>query len=77
MSERTADSGHDPAAQPAFLTAREAAAELGVHERTIRRAIDRGELPAAKHAGIFRIAPRDLARYRASLPGPPARRLGS
>jgi excisionase family DNA binding protein len=70
MSERTADSGHDPAAQPAFLTAREAAAKLGVHERTIRRAIDRGELPAAKHAGIFRIAPTDLARYRASRPRP-------
>src|SRR5438093_6769910 len=50
------------------LTAREAAAVLGLNERTVRRAIDRGELPATKRAGSFHIAPEDLARYRSSFP---------
>src|SRR5215207_1006872 len=47
------------------LTAKEAARVAGVHERTIRRAIARGELPAAKRAGIFQIAPEALVQYRA------------
>ena len=57
------------------LTAREAAARLGVSERTVRRAIARGELAAAKYAGTFRIAPAALARYRDRLAGlsPPDR----
>ena len=46
------------------LSASAAAAALGVSERTIRRAIARGDLPAAKRAGVYRIAPADLARYR-------------
>ncbi len=46
------------------VTAREAAAALGVHDRTIRRAIARGELPALKRAGVFEIMPAALARYR-------------
>jgi len=46
------------------LTARDAAHVIGVSERTIRRAIARGDLPATKHAGIFRILPDDLERYR-------------
>ena len=68
MDERTADTGQVPFAQAPFLCAREAAAELGVNERTIRRAIDRGDLRAVKRAGIFRIAPQELARYRATKP---------
>ncbi|HET7094267.1 MAG TPA: helix-turn-helix domain-containing protein, partial [Thermomicrobiales bacterium] len=53
-----------------FLTAWEAAAQLGVHERTVRRAIARGALPATKHAGVYRIAPEDLGGFRAaSAPG--------
>ena len=63
-ADRTPDTGQD-AAPPGALSAREAAATLGVHERTIRRAIARGDLPAAKEAGIYQIAPDDLARYRA------------
>jgi len=50
------------------LTAREAAGLMGVHERTIRRAIARGELPATKRGGMFRIAWDDLARHRAIRP---------
>jgi non-specific serine/threonine protein kinase len=47
-----------------WLSASAAAEALGVSQRTVRRAIARGELPAAKRAGVFRIAPADLARYR-------------
>ena len=45
------------------LTAIEAAARLGVNERTIRRAIDRGELAAIKEGGAFRISLADLRRF--------------
>jgi excisionase family DNA binding protein len=38
-----------------LLTTREAAARLDVTERTVRRAIARGELPAFKHRGAYRI----------------------
>ena len=69
MDERTtdgtADGGVSGAADTWPLSAREAAQSLGVSERTVRRAIARGELPAAKRAGVYRIAPDDLARYRA------------
>lgn len=61
------------------LSAREAAAALGVNERTIRRAITRGDLMATLHAGVYRITAADLNRYRARthgsaamLPDPPA-----
>ncbi len=57
------------------LTALEAAAHLGVNERTIRRAIARGDLPAAKHGGTFRIALADLERFqrrRERIPHPVA-----
>jgi hypothetical protein len=47
------------------LSASAAAAILGVSQRTIRRAIARGDLLAAKHAGVYRILPADLTRYRA------------
>jgi excisionase family DNA binding protein len=54
------------------LSAREAAHSLGISERTVRRAIARGELPAEKHAGTYRIALEDIARFRArrQLPAP-------
>jgi excisionase family DNA binding protein len=59
----TPDSGH--AAPPVgSMSAREAAARLGIHERTIRRAIASGQLPAAKRAGTYRIAPTDLGRFQ-------------
>ena len=64
-ADRTADSSVSGGPDTWPLTAREAAVSLGVSERTIRRAIARGDLPATKHAGVYRIAPDDLARYRA------------
>lgn len=53
---RTTDSGLSAGAN-GVLTAREAARNLGVNERTIRRAIARGELVAVKRQGVYRITP--------------------
>jgi non-specific serine/threonine protein kinase len=68
MSERFPVPPPDPplSAEPDTwpLSAREAAGVLGVNERTIRRAIARGELVADKKGGSFRIAPSELERYR-------------
>ena len=68
MSDRARDRAPDiPLSGPpdnGTLTARDAAAALGVSERTIRRAIARGDLAAVKHAGMYRIAGADLARYQ-------------
>jgi non-specific serine/threonine protein kinase len=47
------------------LTAKEAARVAGVHERTIRRAIARGDLAATKRARIFQITPEALAQFQA------------
>lgn len=47
------------------LSAREAAALLGVNERTIRRAIARGDLHAEKRGGAFQIARDALDCYQA------------
>jgi non-specific serine/threonine protein kinase len=57
-----------------WLSASTAAEMLRVNPQTILRAIEQGELRAAKHAGVFRISPADLADYRArhqpSIPEP-------
>jgi excisionase family DNA binding protein len=55
------------------LTARAAADALGVSERTIRRAVARGELPATRLAGRYRISLTALERYRVRLAAPPGR----
>src|SRR4051794_40577727 len=60
----TPDTGPD-ANETRWLSASGAATVLGVNQRTIRRAIARGELPARKRSGIYHIAPADLARYGA------------
>jgi excisionase family DNA binding protein len=56
-----------------LLTTREAAARLGMHERSVRRAIARGEIPALKTHGVYRISAAEIDRI-ASLreaPYPP------
>lgn len=74
MAERTPDTGQ-LGPESAVLTAQAAAALLGVNERTVRRAIRRGALPAEKHRGVFRIRRDDLANYRpAHRPGGQAHR---
>ena len=59
-----------------WLSATEAAAALGVSQRTVRRAIARGDLPANKRSGAYRIALPDLARFRQARRSavPPANR---
>jgi non-specific serine/threonine protein kinase len=57
-SDRTAMSGI------ATLTAQEAAAKIGVNERTIRRAIASGALAADKRGGVFAISENDLDRWQ-------------
>jgi len=47
------------------LSAIEAAGVAGVNERTIRRAISTGQLPATKRRGAFRISPTALAAWQA------------
>jgi excisionase family DNA binding protein len=57
------------AASPGYLTIAEAAMIVRCHERTIRRAIERGALRAGRVRGAnaarggFRIRPRDLDRW--------------
>ena len=46
-----------------WLTTHDAAAHSGVNERTIRRAITRGELIATRHGGRLLIAPHHLHAY--------------
>ena len=78
MDERTANKTSELTSKRRPLSAREAAAVLGVSERTIRRAIDRGELTVLKRGGTLRVAASDLAQYRERHPGqahPPARLL--
>src|SRR5262245_11751777 len=65
--EGTANGGVSGAADTWPLSAREAAAELGISERPVRRAITRGELAATKQAGVYRIALADLEHYRTTL----------
>src|SRR5262245_1035310 len=52
------------------LSAREVAALLGLHERTVRRAIRDGRLVAAKHGRAFIVTPEALNQYRSTLGEP-------
>ncbi|MCD6031370.1 MAG: diguanylate cyclase and serine/threonine protein kinase with repeat, partial [Thermomicrobiales bacterium] len=52
-----------------LVSVKNAAALLGVHERTLRRAIARGDLPAIKEGRRFHIALEALDRYRAGRGG--------
>jgi len=46
-----------------FVTVDEAATELGVSGRSVRRLIDRGEMPALKVGGTYRIRADHLRRF--------------
>jgi non-specific serine/threonine protein kinase len=67
---RTAASGHGEA-DPGWLSVTEAAARLGVNQRTIRRAIAAGTLPAVRRSGACRIAIDDLMHYEDGRLGAP------
>ncbi|MDP9358700.1 MAG: helix-turn-helix domain-containing protein [Chloroflexota bacterium] len=65
----SADSGPPrPPRRPA-LSARAAAGELGVNERTIRRWIDQGQLAAVKIRGSYRITVEEIERARVAVLG--------
>jgi non-specific serine/threonine protein kinase len=64
MMDRTPDTGHRQDGDGARLSARQAAALVGVNERTIRRAIASGDLPAIKRHGVFAIALPDFEAWR-------------
>ena len=61
---RNRDGPEQTESVPGTLSAQEAARLLGVHERTVRRAIGRGELSATKQGGSFHINAEELERYR-------------
>jgi excisionase family DNA binding protein len=48
---------------PAFLTVQQAAERVGLKHLAIRRAIQRGELPAVKLCSRIRISPDDLSEW--------------
>ena len=62
---------------PDRLSAQEAARLLGIHERTIRRAIGNGELTATKQGGSFHITAEDLEHYRRRRARPPRREVAA
>ena len=68
----TTDTGQpatpDASSVSAVLSAREAAESLGVDERTVRRAIARGALPAEKHGRSFHIPIEAIEAYRRGGP---------
>ena len=55
-----------------YLSVREVARRLAVSERTVRREIERGNLPAKRIGRILRIDPCDLAVF--DYQAPPRRR---
>jgi excisionase family DNA binding protein len=61
-----------PAAE--LLTAAEAAEVMRCHEKTVRRMINRGELPAVLVASRYLIAVEDLPTVPRLRPAPPLRR---
>ncbi len=80
LPDMTDGTPNAPDTEP-LLTAQEAADLLGVSERTVRRRINAGELPAAKVAGQYRIpasavgrAPVEHAGHAGRVPDAPVPR---
>ncbi len=49
--------------EPKYLTVKQVASELQVHEHTVRKYIKNGELPAIELGGQYRITPEDLQAF--------------
>jgi excisionase family DNA binding protein len=64
-------------ADASLVSAADAAGILGISERTIRRAIQRGELPAVRQGRAFGIRPYDLERYAAVVASKSRRQAAS
>jgi len=72
MTEPTPEREHPPSSDATFairlLTIPEVADMCGLSQKSIRRAIDRGDLPAMKLCSRLRISPDDVAAwYRGNL----------
>ena len=52
-----------------MLSVTEAAHQLNVHPATIRRMIQRGELPAKRVGRVYRVDPADIQPERHTMPG--------
>lgn len=72
MSLDSAEQRCDVASPPPSLTAHAAAALLQVNERTIRRAIARGEIAATRSGVSYSISLEDLERYAEMVNSPVA-----
>jgi non-specific serine/threonine protein kinase len=72
MSQQVTNRVQSAASEPASttLSTREAAARLGVHERTVRRAIARGQIPALKRHGAYVISAATIDRIAPPRPVP-------
>lgn len=66
----------NPLLPPGDMSTAEVAEMLGVTDRTVRRAIVRGELPADRRGASYRIARQDLARFAAGFCRPAAAATG-
>ncbi len=69
MEDWTQDTGQPSTISSGWVTATEAATQCRVHHRNIRRAIERGDLPATKRSGIYRIDPVELRAWQVSRRG--------
>ncbi len=63
-----------PALRDGEFTTREAASVLQCNVRSLRRAIERGELAAVKRGAVYSIAASELLRYSTRIAPPPAAR---
>jgi len=69
MSRRREPPIVDPAKHPRRAVGLAAAADfLGVHERTLRRRIEEGLLPAYRDGKVYRISVAALVRYQREPP---------
>ena len=62
------DTGDHPGMDQLAVDYRDAAARLGISDRSVRRLVAEGTLPAVEVAGCARIRVKDLAEYVDGLP---------
>jgi excisionase family DNA binding protein len=63
LKERAQETDSSPEPEGRVLSVAEVAKRLGVAEKTVRRKIDKGELPAVRFGNLVRVGERDLAAY--------------
>jgi excisionase family DNA binding protein len=63
LKETAQEADSSPELGERVLSVAEVAKRLGVAEKTVRRKIDKGELPAVRFGNLVRVGERDLAAY--------------